>query len=129
MESPPREISPHDDLTLTLDLISQVETRPNGGHCVSHTYRLRILHDVLTAAIEVPAALVENALAQGDCVITAVIVANEENIKAVSKTARPLAMKINEIAQLYEQADAGMSVAEKEGGRVARPTTKRPKWL
>ncbi|HEV2595030.1 MAG TPA: hypothetical protein VGU01_07515 [Sphingomicrobium sp.] len=45
----------------------------------------------------------------------------------MSKTARPLAMKLDEIAQLCEQADAGMSVAEKVGGRVARPTRKRPK--
>jgi len=125
----PREISPDDELTLTLDLISQVEEGPSGGHFISHTYRLRVLHDVLTAAIEVPAALVEDALAKGDCVITAVIVANEENIKAVSQTARPLAMKINEIAQLHEQADVGMSVAEKEGGRIARSPRKRPKRL
>lgn len=125
----PRDISPYDDLTLTLDMISQVEEKPRRGYFISHTYRLRICHGVLAAMIEVPAALVEKALAQGDCVITAVIVANEENIQAVSKTARPLAMKLDEIAQLYEQTDAGMSDAKKEGGRAARPARKRPKWV
>lgn len=123
----PRDLSPYDDLTLTLDMISQAEERPSGGLFISHSYWFRIEHGVLTALIEVPSALVESALARGLCVITSVIVANDATMKAVRETARPLAIKLTEIAQLLEQVDAGRADASNTDGGVASSATKPPK--